>query len=301
MTQLGYKADSIRFSGHLRHDKTDNKNIASRTLIHETAFFRGVSTLEFIKNHLSKTLTPDNPLRMANFGCSTGEETYTLAMLFNDHPNSLQITGYDLGEKAIQSAQKGHFPIEPLGGRQFYDAYKDNYLAFSDHKLSSKQKEYRTLFNSFFKTNSNLYESVKELLLSCLKERPIKTKYFQLKDDSLKKHCQFKQGDIMEIDRILEPDSTEIVLFRNALYHLITKENLGRRYPKRIVKTRPVLNEFFSKIHTALSENGLFVLGENENHQTTRLGQLIHEELENAGFKPIHFIDGEVPSVWQKI
>ncbi len=300
--------DSIHFSGHPGSEKITNKNIVNGKLIQETAFFRDVSTLEFIKNHVTQTLAPNSPLRMANFGCSTGEETYTLAMLFNSNPNLFQIIGYDLGEKAIQAAQKGHFPIlkTPNDGRKNHGSYQDSYLAFSDPTLSAKKKEYKILFESFFKVLSEeKIDKPKEDFA-----QTHYTQYFQLKDDTLKKDCQFKQGDIMEMDTILKPESTEIILFRNALYHLITeKETPGRRSAKYASETNTILNELFSKIHTALSKEGLFVLGEQEDYQTMEQGELIYKALEDAGFKPIYFVGEEVsiylvakkvPPVWQK-
>jgi len=91
-------------------------------LIGVTSFFRDASIWEMLeKNILPAIITNQNDgtvLRAWVAGCSTGEEAYSLAMVFkealektNPHAGiSLQIFATDLDHEAIESARKGIFP-----------------------------------------------------------------------------------------------------------------------------------------------------------------------------------------------
>ncbi|NJN45163.1 MAG: hypothetical protein HC808_00125 [Candidatus Competibacteraceae bacterium] len=62
---------------------------------------------------LLNTKNPSEPVRVWVVGCSTGEEAYTLAMLFKeqmagmDNPPGLQIFATDIDDKALNIARTG--------------------------------------------------------------------------------------------------------------------------------------------------------------------------------------------------
>jgi chemotaxis methyl-accepting protein methylase/PAS domain-containing protein len=92
-------------------------------LIGVTSFFRDPAVWE----HLSKVALPEllarrtsgAPLRAWSIGCSTGEEAYSLAMVFCEaaermpapYDLTLQIFASDLSSDAIASARRGQYPL----------------------------------------------------------------------------------------------------------------------------------------------------------------------------------------------
>jgi two-component system CheB/CheR fusion protein len=90
-------------------------------LIGVTSFFRDAAVWEMLKNNIFPSLINDLPddyvLRAWVPGCSTGEEAYSLAIIFREvmekaqtHKNlSMQIFATDLDSDAIEVARKGTF------------------------------------------------------------------------------------------------------------------------------------------------------------------------------------------------
>jgi len=91
-------------------------------LIGVTSFFRDPSVWEDVKNLVMPKLlarcAPGTRLRAWVVGCSTGEEAYSLAMIFKEvvtalpeaQSCSLQVFATDLSSDAISVARKGHYP-----------------------------------------------------------------------------------------------------------------------------------------------------------------------------------------------
>jgi two-component system CheB/CheR fusion protein len=86
-------------------------------LIHVTSFFRDFEAFEALKTQVYPDIVKDrsrkSSIRMWAPGCSTGEETYSLAMtllefLGDKAPSfQVQIFGTDLNEKGIEKARAG--------------------------------------------------------------------------------------------------------------------------------------------------------------------------------------------------
>lgn len=91
-------------------------------LIGVTSFFRDPSVWQALKDVVMPTLlarcTPETALRAWVVGCSTGEEAFSLAMIFKEavaaiagaERCSLQIFATDLSPDAINAARRGHYP-----------------------------------------------------------------------------------------------------------------------------------------------------------------------------------------------
>jgi two-component system CheB/CheR fusion protein len=94
--------------------------LAKDLFIHVTNFFRD----SFVYEALAETILPgivnnrahDQPIRLWVAGCSTGEETYSLAMLFREalteagSGQKLQIFASDVDAEAIATAREGLYP-----------------------------------------------------------------------------------------------------------------------------------------------------------------------------------------------
>jgi two-component system, chemotaxis family, CheB/CheR fusion protein len=104
----------------LKQDKAELNLLASDLLINVTQFFRDPKVFEL----LAKTIVPDivrehpedRPLRIWIAGCSTGEETYSLAMVFEDaiaaanRTIKLCVFASDVDPDAIATAREGSYP-----------------------------------------------------------------------------------------------------------------------------------------------------------------------------------------------
>lgn len=90
-----------------------------RLLVHETYFFRHPAQLELLRDQILPELDAQRrtagrgALTVWNAGCSTGEETWTLALLASDAEQGpavpLSILATDLSEPALEKARSGAY------------------------------------------------------------------------------------------------------------------------------------------------------------------------------------------------
>jgi two-component system CheB/CheR fusion protein len=112
------KVDSLRdYATYLRERPEEGEKLFDDVLIPVTSFFRDFEAFEALKTQVYPAIVKDKDnkgtIRMWAPGCSTGEETYSLAMtlleFLGDRASSfqVQIFGTDLNEKGIQKARAG--------------------------------------------------------------------------------------------------------------------------------------------------------------------------------------------------
>ena len=121
MAMAGIKlADRSRYLDRLRTDEPERAALATDLLINVTSFFRDTAVFE----ELARTVIPelvrkqpaDQPIRLWVAGCSTGEETYSLAMLFQEAIAAekrivrLQVFASDVDPAAVATARLGLYP-----------------------------------------------------------------------------------------------------------------------------------------------------------------------------------------------
>jgi len=105
----------------LKSDPNEIDVLFKEILINVTSFFRDPQAFEVLKVEVVKKLIernkPTEKIRVWVAGCSTGEEVYTLAMLFveeaeksKDRPE-IQIIATDIDEHALNIARKGAYPL----------------------------------------------------------------------------------------------------------------------------------------------------------------------------------------------
>ena len=118
MAMTGIAADDMaRYLDVLRHDPAELDLLASDLLINVTSFFRDARVFDFLAEKTIPEMVakhpPDTPLRIWIAGCSTGEETYSLAMLFREEivgtgsHLKLQIFASDVDPDAVAAAREG--------------------------------------------------------------------------------------------------------------------------------------------------------------------------------------------------
>jgi two-component system CheB/CheR fusion protein len=112
--------DSDRYIKILRSDPGELNLLAKDLLINVTSFFRDPPVFDLLAAkiipELVRSHAPDKPMRIWIAGCSTGEETYSLAMLFREEISAanlgikLQVFASDVDPDAIATAREGLYP-----------------------------------------------------------------------------------------------------------------------------------------------------------------------------------------------
>jgi two-component system CheB/CheR fusion protein len=106
-----------RYLERLRNDPAELAALSSDLLIHVTRFFRDPEVFKHLETDVIPGLVsgraPDQPLRIWIAGCSTGEETYSLTMIFREQIAAagggvkLQVFASDIDPEAIAFAREG--------------------------------------------------------------------------------------------------------------------------------------------------------------------------------------------------
>ncbi len=109
-----------RYLEILRNDAGELDLLAKDLLINVTSFFRDPKVFELLARkiipELVRSHAAEQPLRISVAGCSTGEETYSLAMLFREEIAAtkssvkLQIFASDVDFDAVASARERRYP-----------------------------------------------------------------------------------------------------------------------------------------------------------------------------------------------
>jgi two-component system, chemotaxis family, CheB/CheR fusion protein len=138
--------DADRYLEVLRRDSEELELLAKDLLISVTSFFRDAAAFELLAENFIPELVRkhgcDRPLRIWIAGSSTGEETYSLAMLFLEAiaalPNGksdikLQVFASDVDEDAVTFARNGLYPetivadVSPARLARFFTKEDDGY------------------------------------------------------------------------------------------------------------------------------------------------------------------------------
>ena len=112
--------DMYRYLDMLRTDPNELALLATDLLINVTSFFRDPKVFDLLADTIVPELItnrpPDQPIRIWVAGCSTGEETYSLAMVFQERMAAagsdvrLQIFASDVDADAVARARDGIYP-----------------------------------------------------------------------------------------------------------------------------------------------------------------------------------------------
>ncbi len=117
---LAAMPDGARYLALLRKDAGELELLAKDLLINVTSFFRDPDIFELLAEKVIPGLVrqqpEDRPLRIWVAGCSTGDETYTIAMLFFEEIAAakrniqLQVFASDVDADAVAFARDGIYP-----------------------------------------------------------------------------------------------------------------------------------------------------------------------------------------------
>ncbi|HET6609402.1 MAG TPA: chemotaxis protein CheB [Rhodopila sp.] len=136
-------SDMNRYFELLQRDANELDLLAKDLLINVTSFFRDPKVFDLLVEKIIPDMvrdqTPDHPIRIWIAGCSTGEETYSLAMLFLEQIAlakrnvKLQVFASDVDPDAIARAREGSYPktieadVSPARLARFFLREEDSY------------------------------------------------------------------------------------------------------------------------------------------------------------------------------
>ena len=137
-----------RYLAMLRRDAKELDLLAIDLLINVTSFFRDREVFELLEEKIIPDLVagcaPDRPLRVWIAGCSTGEETYSLAMLLREQIAAsklsikLQVFASDVDPDAVASAREAFYPatieadVSPARLARFFSKDDHGYRVLPD-------------------------------------------------------------------------------------------------------------------------------------------------------------------------
>ncbi|HET7607104.1 MAG TPA: chemotaxis protein CheB, partial [Gammaproteobacteria bacterium] len=118
--QLNHRADFEHYLALLRESTEEIQALFDDLLISVTAFFRDAGTWEALRSQVVVPLVErahgEESIRVWVPGCATGEEAYTLAILFReeiarrDVACELVVFGSDVDQSALATAREGVYP-----------------------------------------------------------------------------------------------------------------------------------------------------------------------------------------------
>jgi type IV pilus assembly protein PilK len=120
MRELGF-TDYLDYYRYIRSGDAgmiEWNRLIDRVTVQETRFFRDPAAFALARDYLTRRAHEINrPLSIWSVGCSTGEETYSLAMMTADllrrefdQVKHFGVTGTDVSSRALESARQGLYP-----------------------------------------------------------------------------------------------------------------------------------------------------------------------------------------------
>ncbi|GAA3265770.1 hypothetical protein GCM10020258_33900 [Sphingomonas yabuuchiae] len=112
------------YLARVKSDADECEALFRDLLINVTRFFRDAELFETLRTKAVEPLTrgrdPDEDIRVWIPGCSSGEEAYSIAMLFAEaaretgQPLAVQIFATDIDEQMLQIAREGSYPASAM-------------------------------------------------------------------------------------------------------------------------------------------------------------------------------------------
>lgn len=310
------ECDKVSFRGRVGAEEFGKKGIEK--LIKETGLFRDWQTLQFIKRYIEENFADNDLIKIVSGGCSTGEEAVSVSILLNHLRDKVKILGIDLSEEAVSSANSRKFKFQNAKDAEYvsvddvYTALKDRFLVFGeDKKLSTDEKLQKKMFDEFFEITNDTEPVVKLTLKQKIenflardfiaKYKPTfcEVKFVKLKDEKIN-NCTFKVGDIRDIQSLTNGEKSDVIFFKNAIYHMISDSYCNNMF--RVVKPNGevIAENIITKLKCNLNKNGLIVFGEEEALQ---IGDkdIVPRVMVKLGFEPLNKTEEHEANVWRMI
>jgi chemotaxis protein methyltransferase CheR len=218
----------------LLHDPAVMERLLLDLSINVTAMFRDPSFYRALRTQVVPLLRTYPFVRIWNAGCSTGEETYSLAILLREAGlyDRSRIYATDINEVVLQRAREGLFPLEKM------QEYTDNYIsgggtrAFSEYYTAAYEGAQfdRSLADNVVFAQHNLVSdrSFNEFqLIVCRNvmiyfDKPLQDTVHQLFYDSLVRLGLLALGHKESIAFTAHEDDYDVVNSNERIYRRLT-------------------------------------------------------------------------------
>src|SRR5262245_24873830 len=127
----------------LKDDDTEFAQLFDTILINVTGFFRDMPAWQFLRDEVVPKITSTKgtgeQIRIWSAGCATGEEAYSLAMVFahevgdGDFADRVKIYATDVDERALSDARHGVFVADQV--KDVPDEFRDRYFEPVDSRF----------------------------------------------------------------------------------------------------------------------------------------------------------------------
>ncbi len=142
--QKGYaSAEEYLEKLQTRPDNREYNELVETLLNNETSFFRDMRLFELLKEQILPKLLEPMPLqlRVWSAACATGQEPYSIAMLWERHfakRARIELHASDLSLQALDQAHKGVYPARDID-RQLPSHYREYFHTYGDQKSEQLQ------------------------------------------------------------------------------------------------------------------------------------------------------------------
>ena len=309
---------NVNFKRHTGHEESI-VNGQRISLNNYTTFFRDYNTLEFTRDYIFKNYP--HGANITEFGCSMGHKPYSLMVMLDksNKDNKYKITGYDFPEIIRKANDYSIYGIARFidGEQILFDDCKNPEILKKTNLTQEEISDIRKIFYKYFDIckvkdySHREYCKLKQILAnkefadtSEIQEIKKKIFYDDTKYDNkmivtpnkrAKELVTFKVGDIRNIDKILEPKKSSVIIFQNALYHILYGGKLSYELKQAYSNLQEIEN-VFKKVNFVLPQNGIFVIGtfphdhmfNHYGEMLTRADSLNGENVRIFDFSPIH-------------
>ncbi len=143
------------YQAHLEAEPREFSDLLDTVLINVTSFFRDQEGWDFLASDIIPALLAqaenDGPIRVWSVGCASGQEPYSIAMLFAEHlgiqqfGERVKIYATDLDEDALRTARQATYtPREVEGIRP--DLLEKYFIRTSNHYLVQRELRKSVIF-----------------------------------------------------------------------------------------------------------------------------------------------------------
>ena len=134
----------------------EDKTTATKSYCNDTYFFRQPNQFEIMRTHLKNNFP--NGTHILDYGCSDGEETYSIAMVIEDINKKEKtplytITGHDPSTEIIEMANKGKYKVDSW-------FTPDSFLSKNEPTDSIQLNSYQESFHKHFKPTGEVEKDV---------------------------------------------------------------------------------------------------------------------------------------------
>ena len=129
---------------YLKQHPEETKNLLKSIPVNYTAFFRDPYVWNYIASQIIPRIishkSPNQGIKVWSAGCASGEEVYTLAMLFlealgvEQFSQRVRIYGTDIHQKSIDHARQGIYSVNHIKGvptvllARYFEQFNQNYI-----------------------------------------------------------------------------------------------------------------------------------------------------------------------------